>query len=53
MNKQGVAEKFSSNSQISGRRETKEIILGTEIQSAFIPTPLSQSYNNMGTLHNT
>ena len=51
MNKQGVVKKFSSNSRISGRSETKEVILGTEIHSPSIPSSLSQRCNNMDTLY--
>jgi len=54
MNRQGAAKKkICSNSQISGRHETKKVILGTEILSPFILTSLSQQYKNMGTLHIT
>ena len=53
MNRQGTTKKNSSNSQISGRHEAKKVILGIEILSPFIVTPLSQQYKNMGTLHIT
>ena len=54
MNRQGTTKKkIALILKFQAGMRQKKVILGIEILSPFIVTPLSQQYKNMGTLHIT